>query len=80
MYTPEMASAFKAIKAPKGFGVIIYDNNDFITIEVDPKELSSLSKPNQLKAVDYINNVKKTLENFGAVIFIVRKELDGNNN
>lgn len=80
MYTEEMSKAFKAIKAPKNFGVILYENPDFITIEVDPHQLVSLSKPQQIKAVEYVNNVKRTLEEFGAVILVVRKEIDGNNN
>jgi hypothetical protein len=76
MYTPEMASAFKSISAPKGFGVVLYENDDFLTMEIDPKELVGLSDKNKTKAVDYINQVKKTLESFGAVVFIVRKALE----
>lgn len=76
MYTPEMASAFKAISAPDNFGIILYENDDFITIEIDPKELINLSDEDKTKAVEYVNNVKKTLESFGAVIFIVRKALE----
>jgi hypothetical protein len=76
MYTPEMASAFKSISAPDGFGVVLYENDDFLTMEIDPKELISLSDDDKTKAVDYINQVKKTLESFGAVVFIVRKALE----
>ena len=71
-----MASAFKAIIAPKNFGLTIYENDDFLTLEVDPKELISLSEEDRVKAVDYINEVKRTLESLGAVILIVRKALE----
>jgi hypothetical protein len=80
MYTEEMSKAFKAIKAPKNFGVTLYENPDFITIEIDPHQLVALSGKEKEKAVDYINNVKRTLESFGAVILVVRREIDGNNN
>jgi len=76
MYTPEMASAFKSIVAPDNFGVILYENDDFITMEIDPKDLVNLSDEDKIKAVDYVNNVKKTLESFGAIVFIVRKALE----
>lgn len=71
-----MATAFKGIIAPDGFGVVLYENDDFITIEVDPNDLIKLSDEDKILAVDYINDVKRTLESFGAVIFIVRKALD----
>ena len=76
MYTPEMASAFKAIKAPEGFGVVLYENPDFITVEVDPKDLIKLSDEDKLEAVKYVNDVKRTLESFGIVVFVVRKALE----
>jgi hypothetical protein len=76
MYTPEMASAFKNISAPKGFGVVLYENDDFLTMEIDPKELINLSDDDKVKAVEYVNQVKKTLESFGAIVFIVRKALE----
>lgn len=76
MYTPEMASAFKSIVAPNNFGVVLYENDDFITMEIDPKDLVSLPDEDKIKAVEYVNNVKKTLESFGVVVFIVRKALE----
>lgn len=76
MYTSEMASAFKSIIAPKNFGLTVYENDDFLTLEVDPKELINLSEEDKIKAVDYINEVKRTFESFGAVVLIVRKALE----
>ena len=76
MYTPEMASAFKSIVAPDNFGVILYENDDFLTMEIDPKDIVKLSDNEKVQAVEYVNNVKKTLESFGVVVFIVRKALE----
>jgi hypothetical protein len=76
MYTPEMASAFKAVVAPDGFGVTLYENDDFLTIEVDPKDLIQLSDEKKIEAVKYVNDVKRTLESFGSVVFVVRKALE----
>lgn len=76
MYTPEMATAFKAITPPDNFGVIILENADFLTIQIDPKELSSISDEQKISAVKYINDVKKTLEDHGAVVLILREALE----
>lgn len=75
MYTEEMAQAFKAIVAPEGFGVTIFENQDFITLMVDPEDLESLADDQVEPAVKYINDVKKALENLGAVVFVVREAL-----
>ncbi len=75
-----MSKAFKAIRAPKNFRVTLYENPDFITIEIDPHELIALTEKQQIKAVEYVNKVKKTLEGFGAVILVVRKEINGTDN
>ena len=79
MYTPEMASAFKAIVPPQNFGVTLYENDDFITMEIDPKELVDISEEKAIEITKYINDVKKTLEDFGATVFIVRNAIGENN-
>lgn len=78
MYTIEMAKAFKAIKAPKNFGVIVYDNENFITVQVNPEKLVNLTEKQTQAIVDYINNVKQTFENLGATVFVVRDTLEKN--
>ena len=70
-----MASAFKAIKAPENFGVTILDNGDFLTVQVDPKELLELDKEHLEAAVQYIKDVKKALEDNKAIVLIVREAL-----
>ncbi len=76
MYTPEMASAFKAIVPPKNFGVVLMENPDFLTIQIEPGDLEKLSEEEIPQAVQYINDVKRTLESFGAIVLVVREALE----
>jgi len=76
MYTMEMAKAFKAIKSPKNFGVVIYDNDDFVTIKINPEKLLNLTTKQIEDITEYLNKVKKTFESFGAIVFIVRDTLE----
>jgi hypothetical protein len=76
MYTAEMATAFKAIVPPKNFGVVLLENQDFITIQIDPKELLAVPEEDLEAAVKYINDVKSTLENLGAIVMILREALE----
>ena len=73
MYTPEMSTAFHAIVPPKNFGVSIADNEDYLNLIVDPKEVMALSAEEVLQAVEYINSVKKALEDLGAIVQVVRE-------
>jgi hypothetical protein len=76
MYTPEMATAFKSIVPPKNFGLTILENPDFITLQVEPKDLIDLSEDRKQEIVKYINDVKLALENLDARIYVVRKPLE----
>ena len=78
MYTAEMATTFKKILPPKNFGVVLYDNDNFITLQIDPKDLLKLSNEEKISAVEYINTVKNTLEKLGAIVFIVREAIEKN--
>jgi hypothetical protein len=78
MYTPEMATAFKAIVPPKNFGLTIYDNDNFVTLEINPKDLVDLLDEDKTAVVKYINDVKSILEELGAIVFIVREALESN--
>jgi hypothetical protein len=75
MYTLEMATAFKSIVPPENFKVVILENNDFLTILIDPEDIEALSDEQAEPAVKYINDVKKALENEGATVFVVRDVL-----
>ena len=76
MYTPEMATAFKSIVPPKNFGVVILENDDFLTIQIDPQELLAVPEEDRSAVVQYINDVKKSFEDLGAVVLILREALE----
>jgi hypothetical protein len=73
MYTEEMAKAFHAITPPEGFAVDLYDNDQFITIMVDPASLVGLDEAAGQTIVQYILDVKKALEDLGAMVLVVRE-------
>lgn len=70
-----MAEAFKAIVPPKNFGVTLFDNEQFITISIDPEDIENLQDDEVSDVIDYINNIKSALENHGAIVYIVRQAL-----
>jgi hypothetical protein len=76
MYTLEMATAFKSIIPPENFKLVIMENDDFLTILIDPEDIENLSDEQVDPAVKYINDVKKALENEGAIVFVVRDVLE----
>jgi hypothetical protein len=76
MYTDEMRQAFHLIKPPGDFKVDLYDNEQFITIMIDPKQLVGLSDNDAQDIVNYIVSVKKSLEDLGALVLVVREELE----
>ncbi len=75
MYTVEMATAFKSIVPPENFGVTILDANDFLTIQIDPEDIESLLDHQVEDAIQYIKDVKRVLEEQGAIVYIVREAL-----
>jgi hypothetical protein len=75
MYTLEMATAFKSLVPPGNFKVVILENSDFLTILIDPEDIEALLDEQVEPAVKYINDVKKALENEGAIVFVVRDVL-----
>lgn len=75
MYTTEMATAFKALVPPENFGVTILDANDFLTIQIAPEDIENLLDHQVNDAVKYINDVKKVLEEHGAIVYVVREAL-----
>jgi hypothetical protein len=75
MYTDEMARAFRSLDhhAPKGFGVQLVDNNNFITVKAKEDVFMRLSDEDKRKAVEYMVRVKKALEDNGAIVLLVRE-------
>jgi len=75
MYTEAMSKAFQSIKGPENFKITIFDSGEFITMMIDPEDIESLLDNQVDDAVQYINDVKKALEELGAVVYIVREAL-----
>lgn len=75
MYTKEMADAFHAIKTPEGFGVTIIDNEDFLTVKIDPQDILNIEESERYKVVDYVRDVRKALEDNGAIVLISREAI-----
>ena len=69
-----MSTAFHEIVPPKNFGVVLIDNDDYLTIKVETDELLALETQDEREAaVKYINDVKKALEGLGATVLVVRE-------
>ena len=75
MYTDAMARAFRSLDhfAPKGFRVILEDNDNFITVRASEKMFMSLVDEDKRRAVEYMVRVKKALEDNGAIVLLVRE-------
>ena len=75
MYTDEMARAFRSLDhhAPKGFGVQLIDNDNFITVKAKEDVFMKLSDEDKRRAVEYMVRVKKALEDNGAIVLLVRE-------
>lgn len=75
MYTNAMKMAFHSIRAPKRFKVDLLDNENFLTIRADEKQFMKLLDEEKREAVEYINRVKKALEDNGAIVLVVREPI-----
>ena len=66
MYTPLMKKAVKTIKIPKDFKIDILDYGTFLTIQFYESQWKHYSETERFLCIQYLNKVKKTLENLGA--------------
>jgi len=75
MYTQEMARAFRSVAhyCPKGFGLDVIDNDNFITLKAGEKQFMRLLDADKRRAVEYMVRAKKALEDNGAIVLIVRE-------
>ncbi len=73
MYTDAMRMAFHSITPPKGFGVQLVDNDNFITIKAKEEVFMRLLDEDKRSAVEYMVRVKKALEDNGAIVLLVRE-------
>jgi hypothetical protein len=68
MYTPLMKQAVKTITIPKDFKIDILDYNTFLTIQFYESQWKHYSETERFLCIQYLNKVKKTLENLGAKV------------
>lgn len=75
MYTNSMRMAVNSLShfCPKGFGLEIIDNDNFITVRAAEKDFMSLFDTDKRRAVEYMVRVKKALEDNGAIVLLVRE-------
>jgi len=75
MYTDSMRRAFHSVRAPKGFGVNIIDNDHFLTIKLDERHFAGLVHDEKIAALQYVVQLKKALEMEGAIVLVTREAL-----
>lgn len=75
MYTHQMRTAVHSLDShkPKNFGVVIVDNDHFITVRAPEKNFMQLDHDNKIRAVEYMIKLKKALEAEGAIVLLVRE-------
>ena len=66
MYTLLMKQAVKTIPIPKDFKIDIVDYDTFLTIQFYESQWKHYSETERFLCIQYLNKVKKTLENLGA--------------
>lgn len=74
-YTDAMRTAVHSLShhAPKGFNLLIADEQYFLTIIANEKEFMSLLDEDKRRAVEYMAKVKAALEDLGSVVLMVRE-------
>ena len=70
-----MRRAFHSVRAPKGFGVNIIDNDHFLTIKLDERHFAGLVHDEKIAALQYVVQLKKALEMEGAIVLVTREAL-----
>ena len=75
MYTDAMRTAVHSLShfAPKGFGLTIIDNDNFLSVRASEKSFMSLTGEDKRRAVEYMIRIKKALEDNGAIVLLVRE-------
>ena len=73
MYDLRMARAFTSLQpwCPRGFGVDLIDNNEFITIRIPSDRLMALGHDDKRRAVEYVARVKDAFEGLGAIVLVI---------
>jgi hypothetical protein len=73
MYTDDMRRVVHNFIPPKGFGVDIIDNDNFLTIKLDEIKLLKMSHDDKITALQYVVKLKNALEENGAIVLVTRE-------
>lgn len=75
MYTEPMRRAVHSLDhyKPKNFGVVIVDNEHFLTVQAPEKNFNQLVDEDKRRAVEYMVRIKSALEDLGAIVLLVRE-------
>jgi len=73
MYTDSMKRAFHSVQAPKGFSVQLIDNDHFLTVKLDERHFAKLLHDEKIAALQYVVQLKKSLEMEGAIVLVTRE-------
>lgn len=75
MYTIDMQRAVHSLEylKPKNFGVVIIDNDQFLTVQAPERNFMQLTEENKRKAIEYMARIKSALEMNGAIVLLVRE-------
>ena len=73
MYTDDMRRVVHNFTPPKGFGVDIIDNDNFLTIKLDEFKLLKMSHDDKIIALQYVVKLKDALEQNGAIVLVTRE-------
>ena len=73
MYTDDMRRVVHNFIPPKGFGVDIIDNDNFLTIKLDEIKFIKMTHDEKITALQYVVNLKDALEQCGAIVLITRE-------
>lgn len=75
MYTDQMRRVVHNLTPPKGFGVDIIDNEQFLTIKLNEKQFVGMVHDEKIAALQYVVQLKKALEENGAIVLVTREAL-----
>ena len=75
MYTDDMRRVVHNFIPPKGFGVDIIDNDNFLTIKLDEIKFIKMTHDEKITALQYVVNLKDALEERGAIVLITREAI-----
>jgi hypothetical protein len=68
MYTALMKRSVRTIPIPKQFKIDILDYDTFLTIQFYESQWRHYSETERFLCIQYLDKVKKTLENLGAKV------------